>query len=179
MAKKACASCGEGFLGRSGASYCSAACKQRAHRASRNANRNGSPSNVTVSAVVTQTSATGQCVDHSAEALALLASLDAELRENSDDRGLSGEDALSWSAAERAVLELVADAVDRQVDLRARYLASPEDKARVKLSTELRLIETNIARLLKQVKTDLPEPPSRISQKASRAAYVRWQRGTN
>ncbi|WP_235852812.1 hypothetical protein [Mycobacterium interjectum] len=111
--------------------------------------------------------------------MALLAALDAELAENSEDRGLAGDDALSWSAAERAILDLVADAVDRKVDLYARYLASDENKVRVKVSTEIRLLEASIARLLKQVKTDLVEAPSRVSQKASAAAHVRWRHGSH
>src|SRR5262249_55494523 len=109
----------------------------------------------------------------------LLAALDTELAENSEDRGLIGDDALSWSAAERAILDLVADAVDRKVDLYARYLASDEDKVHVKLSTEIRLLEASIARLVKQIKTDLPEPSSRVSQKASHAAHVRWRHGSH
>lgn len=100
------------------------------------------------------------------------------MAKNSEDLGLADEDAVSWSAAELVVLEMVMDAVDRKVDLHARYLASDEDKVRVKLSTEIRLLETNIARLLKQVSTDLPAPASRVSEKARRAANVRW-RGTN
>jgi hypothetical protein len=173
-AKKVCASCNEGFIGRSGASYCSPRCKQRAHRS-----RKGRKGNAQPAKRVTATARTGATAGaHCAEARALLAALDAELKENSEERGLSDDEALSWSAAESAVLDMVACAVDRKVDLWARYLASDDDKVRVKLSTEIRLLESSIARLLKQVSTDLPEPESRVSQKARAAARVRWDHGT-
>jgi hypothetical protein len=80
-----------------------------------------------------------------------------------------------WSAAERAVREAIACTVDRKVDLWGRYHASDDDKIRVKLSGELRLLETSLARLLKSVSTDLPSAPSLRSEKASRAANKRWQ----
>jgi len=37
------------------------------------------------------------------------------------------------------------------------------------------VLEANIARLLKQVKTDLPPEPSTVARKASNAAKVRWR----
>uniref|UniRef100_UPI00389A8E9D hypothetical protein n=1 Tax=Mycobacterium sp. HUMS_1102779 TaxID=3383487 RepID=UPI00389A8E9D len=104
----------------------------------------------------------------------LLRWLDEELAENSADRGLV--DPLSWSAAERAVLEPIARNVDRQVDLWRRWCASDDDKVRVKLSAELRLLEASLPRLLRHVETDLPQPRSRASEKASRAARTRWSR---
>ena len=65
--------------------------------------------------------------------------------------------------------------MDRKVDLWARYHTSDDDRMRVKLSGELRLLETSLARLLKSVSTDLPAAPSLRSEKASRAANRRWQ----
>lgn len=185
MAKRTCCSCKNGFIGRAGAQYCSASCRQRARRS-----RSGAKCDTTGDKPVTDTgsvgggrrsvrkprSATG---GHCAEALALLDALDAELAENSEDRGLTGDEAMSWSAAERVVLDMVADAVDRKVDLFARYLGSCDDKVRVKLSTEVRLLEGSIAKLLRSVSTDLPEPRSNVSRKASHAARVRWSRGTS
>jgi hypothetical protein len=82
---------------------------------------------------------------------------------------------LVWSAAEQAVRESIAWTVDRLVDLRARYLASEDDKTRVKISGELRLLETSLARLLKAVPTDLPAPVSIRSRKAQQAANKRWK----
>jgi hypothetical protein len=54
-------------------------------------------------------------------------------------------------------------------------VASDDDKVRVKMSAELRLLETSLARLLKSVSTDLPAEPSLRSQKAARAANARWR----
>jgi hypothetical protein len=171
-AKKSCVICGNSMIGRSRARYCSPACKQRAHRSRMGASRNASARRcVTVRAPRRRGG-------RSAEAVALLASLDDELKENSEDRGLIGDDVLSWAAAERVVLDMVADAVDRKVDLCARYLATDDDKVRVKLSTEIRLIEGSVAKLLKSVSTDLPEPQSKTSRKASAAAHARWRHGS-
>jgi len=47
---------------------------------------------------------------------------------------------------------------------------------RLKVSAELRPLEAQVARLLKQVRTDMPAPPSRKSMKASKAARTRWNR---
>jgi hypothetical protein len=110
---------------------------------------------------------------HCAEALALLAELDAELAENSAQRGQL--DPLEWSAAEQANRESIAWTVDRLVDLRARYLACEDDKTRVKISGELRLLEASLSRLLKSVPTDLPAPVSIRSRKARAAANQRWR----
>jgi hypothetical protein len=177
-AKKSCLKCGNGFIGRANASYCSPGCRLRAHRgkgagetvtgetvspAQRRRPRRGTTS--------TDTSETAVDRPHSAEALALKASLVAELAESSQDRG---ED-LEWSAAEQAALDMAMCAIDRKVDLYARYLASDDDKVRVKLSGEIRLLEASVDRLLKRVPTDVPDPPTRVSQKASHAAKVRWQ----
>lgn len=106
----------------------------------------------------------------------MLALLDDELKENTTDRGLADDEVLSWSAAEVAIRERIARTVDREVDLWARYHATVDDKVRVKISGELRLLETSLARLLKQVNTDLPEPSSRVSQIARDAARARWDR---
>ena len=45
---------------------------------------------------------------------------------------------------------------------------------RVKLSAELRLLEGSLARLLKQVKTDVPAPKSQVTIKARHAEMKRW-----
>lgn len=103
------------------------------------------------------------------------AELDAELASASRRAGQT----LEWSAAERAVLELISANFDRISDLRAAYATAAEAgevKIQVKLSTELRLLEQSVARLLRQVKTDLPAPPSATTKRARRAANVRWDR---
>jgi hypothetical protein len=162
--RRACVACGNAFIGGARASYCSPACRKRAQRA-RGAgkldNRDKSP--VTVGAGT-----------HSLEAMALLAELDAELAENSAAHGML--EPLEFSAAERAMLESIARNVDRTVDLWARYGASDDDKARAKLSTELRLLETSLKSLLAAVKTDLPAPKS---ARAVHAAETRWNRGAD
>lgn len=49
-------------------------------------------------------------------------------------------------------------------------------KVQIKLSAELRLLEQSAARLLKQIKTDLPEPESSTTRRARSAANSRWDR---
>lgn len=167
--KRTCSTCGNRFIGGARALYCSPACKQRAHRGRKGADRNGGRNarGVTAALPVAQDG-------HSAEAVELLRSLDEELAENSAEHGLL--EPLDWSAAERAVRELIARNVDRQTDLWLRWQASDDDKTRVKLSAEIRLLETSLARLLRQVDTDLPLPRSRASEKAAKAARVKWRR---
>jgi hypothetical protein len=165
--KRTCASCGNGYIGGARASYCSPACKQRAHRSRKGAK--GNARGVTVAAATP-----GAAGAHSPEAVALLAELDAELAENSAAHGLL--EPLVFSAAERALLVSIARNVDRTVDLWARYHASDDDSARAKLSAELRLLETSLKGLLGAVKTDLPAPKS---ARAVHAAETRWRRGSD
>jgi hypothetical protein len=188
MAKRTCSSCGNGFIGRGGAEYCSAACRQRARRA-----RGGGDRNAKCDTAVTDTatappakakrgasrraaSTTSTGGVHCVEAVALLQALDAELAVKSDAMGLPPEQPLEWTAVELALLETVAGSIDRKVDLYARYRASDDDKVRVKLSGEVRLLERLAADLLKRVSTDLPAAPSHVSVKASEAAKTRWAR---
>jgi hypothetical protein len=109
---------------------------------------------------------------HSPEARRVRRELDKELAETGASTGRS----LAWSAADRKVMALLASAIDRECDLRRDYAARAEPKLRIKLSAELRLLEASIARLLRAVKTDVPEPMSRRSQKAQMAARARWSR---
>lgn len=86
---------------------------------------------------------------------------------------------LEWSAAERAVVGLIEADFDRISYLRAAYTAAVEAgevKVQIKLSAELRLLEQSAARLLKQIKTDLPEPESSTTRRARSAANSRWDR---
>jgi hypothetical protein len=165
--KRTCASCGNGFIGGARASYCSPACKQRAHRSRKGGKGNAGRVTVTVATPVAAAA-------HSAEAVALLAELDAELAENSAAHGLL--EPLVFSAAERTMLESIARNVDRTVDLWARYRASDDDQTRAKLSAELRLLETGLKSLLGAVKTDLPAPKS---ARAVHTAETRWRRGSD
>jgi hypothetical protein len=102
----------------------------------------------------------------------VLRELDAEL----ESAGRRAHKKLEWSAAERAILELIAANFDRISDLRKAYAATDEVKVQIKLSTELRLLEQAAARLLKQVKTDLPAPESTTTVRARMAANSRWER---
>jgi hypothetical protein len=111
----------------------------------------------------------------SLEADRVLAALDAELASEAKRTGR----ALVWTAADREVLALIADTIDRKVDLAVLYEATPDISPRVKLSAELRLLEGSLARLLKQLKIDVPAAPVREpshvkSARASRAAKARW-----
>jgi len=154
--RRTCAGCGGGFIGRVSARFCSPACKQKAYRTRR------APRKAVVSVLPS---------GHCAAAVALLAELDAELAESSAARGLL--DPLEWTAAERATLENAAWTVDRLEDLRGAYRAADDAKVRVKISGELRLLETSLARLLKAVPTDLPAPKA---DRPAHAANARWRR---
>ena len=115
-------------------------------------------------------------VERSVEALNVLRDLDSELAAVSERTGRS----LVWTSADKALLSLIADTVDRKVDLTVLYDATPDITPRVKLSAEIRLLEGSLARLLRQIKADVPEvhhqqEPSYVrSARASRAAKARW-----
>jgi hypothetical protein len=85
----------------------------------------------------------------------------------------------SFTPTETAVLGLISAQIDRKVDLRRMYAKTDDPKLMVKLSGELRLLETSIARLLRQVKVEMPVPQSHVSRKASQAANTRWNRDLN
>lgn len=97
--------------------------------------------------------------------------LDKELESASAQAGVK----LEFSASERAVLDLICDHFDRISDLKSAYQDAEEIKVRLALSTELRLLESSAARLLKQVRTDLPAPASKTSRRAQKAANTRWE----
>ena len=105
----------------------------------------------------------------------MLRDLDSELAASSERSGQT----LSWTAAERAILDTIADNIDRRVDLARDYESSTEPKVRAKLSAELRLLEGALTRLLREVSTHLPQAESQTTIKARRAARVRWDRERN
>ena len=82
-------------------------------------------------------------VERSVEALNVLRDLDSELAAVSERTGRS----LVWTSADKALLSLIADTVDRKVDLTVLYDATPDITPRVKLSAEIRLLEGSLARL--------------------------------
>jgi hypothetical protein len=166
-AKKKCASCGDGFIGRSNARFCSPTCRKRASRGQGSQNRD----TVTVSAISGRRQ---RSQDRSSKAQAVLRSLDEQLARVGEESG----EPIEWSPQEQFQLDLLADEIDRTVDLAAMYEECGDDvKLRVKLSAELRLLRQSTARMIREIKTDLPERPTPATRKARRAANARWRRG--
>ncbi|MDX1883044.1 hypothetical protein [Mycolicibacterium sp. 120270] len=155
---KKCLACGNGFEPKGRAAYCSAACRQRGYRSRAGGDRHG-------------VRHVRNADDRSEQATAVLQALDAELALSAKRRGVP----LHWSAAERTVMAMMADAIDRKVELQHRWQSADDDAARVKLSGEVRLLEQEVARLLKQVTPDVPAPSSLKSTKARDAVNVRWR----
>ncbi len=90
---------------------------------------------------------------------------------------------LVWSAAEVEILDMVESHIDRRTDLAKRYKSAAVKDARLKiaLSTELRLTEQSLSRLLKQIEMGIPtgedtKPLSATTIKAQHAARTRWKR---
>jgi hypothetical protein len=108
----------------------------------------------------------------SAEAQQLLVALDAELAAAGKATGRD----LVWSAAERDVIGMIAAQIDRRVELSAAYEACESVATRLKIASEIRLLEGAISRLYRQVSTDIPAPMSVTSLKAQRAVRARWDR---
>ncbi|BBY91339.1 hypothetical protein MGALJ_10080 [Mycobacterium gallinarum] len=110
----------------------------------------------------------------SPEARKIRRDLDKELESVAHERGHT----LVWSAQEQAVIGLICDQIDRKVEIFAAYEESSDPKVKVKLSGEMRLLEQSVARLLRQVKTDVPGPESQRTVAARRAVRARWDRGS-
>jgi len=108
-------------------------------------------------------------------AQALIAALDEELASAAK---ATGQD-LVWSCQEQDLIGMLADAVDRRVELSEQYAQLRDRKdlgLRIKLAGELRLLEGSISRLHRQITVEVPQPKSIMSIKASRAANARWDR---
>jgi hypothetical protein len=110
----------------------------------------------------------------SAEARKLVADLQRELEKAGARQGHK----LVFSAAENACIQQVCSLVDRKTELWGMYEQARSVKSKLKLSQELRLVEQAVARLLRDIKTDVAPAPSLRSQKATRAARARWDRGS-
>jgi hypothetical protein len=115
------------------------------------------------------------------EAQRFLQAMHDELASNADATGLS----LAFSTAEQETLGNVAALIDRKVELRQAYEdASDDTRLRIALSTEVRLIEQAIARMLRTV--DMCAPAAEVDaaddvltptqRKAQAAAQSRWRR---
>lgn len=111
---------------------------------------------------------------HSAESRRIRRELDKELSAAGQRSGQT----LVWSAAEKAILNRISDTVDHIADLTIDYRDAADAKTRVKISTELRLLDASLVRLLKQIKTDVPSAESRITVKNRAAARARWDKAS-
>jgi hypothetical protein len=103
----------------------------------------------------------------------VLRELDKELAAVSARTGVH----VSWTPQEQTVLALIADQIDRKVELSTEYQQALDVKAKAPLSAEIRLLENSIARMLKQLKIDEPSPPGYESQETKRARHAarkRW-----
>ena len=80
---------------------------------------------------------------HSIEAQRLLDELDAELAANGAAAGRS----LGWSASERQIISMAADAIDRGVELAAAYAEAVDVKDKIKVSREIRLQEMWLSKM--------------------------------
>lgn len=109
---------------------------------------------------------------HCAEARRVRRELDQQLAATA---AATGRD-LVWTAQDRVVLSLIQAAIDRIGDLQRDYAQADQAKTRIKISAELRLVEAQVGRLVKQVKTDVPAPLGLRSVKAQRAARARWSK---
>jgi hypothetical protein len=98
-----------------------------------------------------------------------------ELDQQLDAAGRAAGMTLVWSAAEREILDLIRDQINRKADLQRDYAAAEDARTRVQVSSELRLLEGSIERLLRRVKTDVPAGPESIATiRARTAATKRW-----
>jgi hypothetical protein len=108
----------------------------------------------------------------SAEARRVLRELDKELAASSARQ----RQMVVWSAQEQAILGQISSILDRKVEFLEAYEAAEEITLRLKISAEVRLLEQAAARLVKEIKTDIPAAPSLRSRNASKAARTRWDR---
>jgi len=88
---------------------------------------------------------------------------------------------LVWTAGDNQLREYIAAHVERRASLQVEYDGTEDNRLRIALSTELRLTEQSLARLIKQLLSALPTPEdekplSATSIKARKAARSRWDR---
>ena len=87
---------------------------------------------------------------------------------------------LSWDATELATIALLMDGYTRRDQLQAIYEQTGDPKAKMKVATELRLTEAQLARGLKAIQQGLAKltpkaaPTTRAGRRAQHAANVRW-----
>jgi hypothetical protein len=96
-----------------------------------------------------------------------------ELREAGQSIGQE----LVFSAAEEALIQQISDCFDRKHDLNQAYDSTDDVELKLRLSTEIRLLEGAAERLLRRVNTEPPAPvkaQSKVSRQAQRSAQKRW-----
>ncbi|GAB1811118.1 hypothetical protein MUNTM_01550 [Mycobacterium sp. MUNTM1] len=106
----------------------------------------------------------------SAEARKLLAQLDSYLASASRRHGRKVE----FTPSEAARVTMICDEIDRKAGLKRLYSRADTVKEKIKLATEVRLLEASIDRMLRHVKVDMPAEPSARTRKAQHAANTRW-----
>jgi hypothetical protein len=111
----------------------------------------------------------------SVEARKLLAELDSYLAAVSRRHGRKVE----FTPPEVAVVVMICDEIDRKAGLKRIYSKADTVKEKLKISTEIRLLEASISRMLRQLKVDMPTAPSARTRKAQHAANVRWGTGSS
>jgi hypothetical protein len=111
----------------------------------------------------------------SAEALKVLADLDAELAAAGESLG----EMLSWTAAEIEMREMLANTIDRRARVGTLYEQATDPKVIVKISVELRQLDGAVMKIMKAIKTEVPQQESMTTVKARRAANTRWERERN
>jgi hypothetical protein len=112
---------------------------------------------------------------HSPEARRIRRELDKQLAAVS----AATRQTLTWTPEEAAVLDMLSNVFDRKALLEARLPVADDDKALVKLSSEIRLIEGHAARLLKSIRIEMPKAKTESTRtiKAQAAANARWKTG--
>jgi hypothetical protein len=107
-----------------------------------------------------------------AKATAVLDNLDRDLADTSKRLG----ERLSWSAAEVELRDILARTIDRRELLHGMLDKAETPKECVRLSTEIRLLNAAISKLLKEIRTEPTAQESRATVRNRAAANVRWER---
>jgi len=102
-----------------------------------------------------------------------------ELRKELAEAGESAGESLVFGAAEEVLIGQISDILDRKHDLNRAYADTDDTELRIRLSTEIRLLEGSAERLLRRISTEPPAPAakldSKVSRQARRAAERRWE----
>jgi hypothetical protein len=110
---------------------------------------------------------------HSAAANRMIAELDAELERVSQEHGKP----LVWTVDEIEHRRQLVETIDRRTRIQAALdRCEPDDrKSLVAFSTEIRLLDQAVSRLLKLLDLSEPAPQTLTQVKARAAAHRRWE----